>query len=128
MKNRGLVLLFDPLTDTYKVVPPDSASMAFSGKPKSGTATFAPLEPIRKRTPQERVDSLMLRWIDDCKRAGTVPGLGDMAINQIVSEAWKSGRTEITAEVVREVAAHFLQQAENEHEAKLAKQITSHED
>lgn len=125
---RGLVLQFDVLSETFSLVDPRLASVAFSGAPKRGEAVFAPNDPIIKRTAQERKNSLMLKMIEDCKRAGTVPGLSDERISEIVGEAWKAGESQVTAEVVREVAAHFLQQAENDHNAKLAKQITRHED
>jgi hypothetical protein len=69
------------------------------------------LDPIRKRTRMERVDSLMLRFIEDCKKTGTVPGLSDAKVSEIVGEAWVTGRNEVTAEVVRSVAAHFLNEA-----------------
>lgn len=128
LKARGLVFLFDVNSETYRLIPHSEASSAFSGKAKGGTGSFEALPPIVKRTPQERVDSLMLRWIEDCKQAGTVPGLDDLYIQQIVGEAWKAGRTEVTADVVRQVAASFLAKAEAEHEAKLSKQITRHED
>ena len=72
----------------------------------------ASLLPIRRRTPLERVDSLMLRFIDDCRATGTVPGLDDDKVSQIVGTAWVTGRSEVTAEVVREVARYFLQDAE----------------
>ncbi len=80
-------------------------------------AMQAELPPIVKRTPQERVDSLMLRFIDDCKRAGTVPGLDDVKVGFLVGEAWKSGRSEVTGEMVRQVAQSFLDKAEKEREA-----------
>lgn len=52
----------------------------------------------------------------------------ERGIADIVGEAWKQGRTEITTEVVRQVAAGLLARSEKQHEAKLAKQITRHED
>ncbi len=84
-----------------------------------------PKDPIRKRTPQQRVDSLMLKFIDDCKRTGTVPGLSDERIRAIVGEDWKDGQARgITAEDVRAVATHFLSEAANRHEASEYKKVT----
>jgi hypothetical protein len=70
----------------------------------------------------------MLKWIDDMKRAGTLPGVADAQVQEIVGEAWKSGRSEVTAEMVRTVASHFLTKAEEQHEEKLGHQSTRHED
>ena len=72
----------------------------------------ASIAPMVKRTPMQRVDSLMLRFIEDCKKHGTVPGLNDAMISTIVGAAWTAGRAEITGEVVRQVAQHFLTDAE----------------
>lgn len=52
----------------------------------------------------------------------------DRQVSDIVGEAWKQGRTEITGDVVRKVAAGLLTRAEKQHEEKLAKQVTRHED
>jgi hypothetical protein len=82
------------------------------------------LEPIVKRTPQQRVDSLMLRFIEECKRAGTVPGLQDPFITTIVGEAWKSGITEITAETVRRVAQSFLEKADRKFQEEESRRVT----
>jgi hypothetical protein len=133
LKLQGYVLQYDALSQTYGVVPwYEAASGAefgtFRPDNRGGTGTFAPIDPIKKRTPMQRVDSLMLRFIDDCKKTGTVPGLDDARISHILGESWKAGRNEVTAEVIRRVAASFLAKAEREHEAKLAKQITRHED
>lgn len=130
----GYVLQHDVLSKTYTIVPWTQAGGAEEfgklRKPRvyQDAPDFGPIDPIRKRTPAERVDSLMLRFIEDCKAAGTVPGLDDARISSILGEAWKSGRNEITAEDVRAVAASFLAKAEKQHEEKLSKQVTRHED
>jgi hypothetical protein len=112
---QGYVLQYDVLSRTYRVVHYTKASAPLndSGKIMRQTAMFDPLPPIQKRTPADRVDSLMLKWIDDMKRAGTIPGVDEEKVKEIVGAAFVAGRTEITAEVVRQVAAHFLQDAEN---------------
>lgn len=79
---------------------------------------------IKRRTPQERVDSLMLRFIDDCRRTGTVPGIDDERISFIVGQAWLTGRNEITAEVIQRVAQHFLADADKKFEAAEQKRVT----
>lgn len=124
LKMRGYYLRFDSTSRRYTVVP--HAERA--GTIGTSEGMFDPVPPIRKRSRIERVDSLMLKWIEDCKRAGTVPGLSDAKITEIVGEAWKAGRTEVTGEMVRKVAQHFLDDAERKHEAKLDRQITRHED
>jgi len=52
----------------------------------------------------------------------------EQGVREIVGEAWKQGRSEITADVVRQVAGGLLSRSEAQHEAKLDKQITRHED
>lgn len=88
-------------------------------------AAFGEPEPIVKRTAAQRVDSLMLKFIDDCKQAGTVPGITDAKISEILGEAWKSGNTQITADVVRRVAAHFLAEAEARAKEAARHHVTS---
>jgi hypothetical protein len=127
LEMQGYVLQFDAVSRTYAVVPWQQASAAMrmdapdpaQRQLVSGSHQFDPSElpPIVKRTPAQRVDSLMLKWIEDMKAAGTIPGVDDAKVKEIVGEAWKSGRTEITAEIVRKVAAHFLADAENKREA-----------
>ena len=113
---QGYFLEYSPLEGTYRVkhYTQGSAPMRGDNQITTGTATFDDLEPIKKRTPHERVDSLMLKFISDMKTAGTIPGVDDEKVREIVGEAWKTGRTEITADVVRTVAAHFLNQAERQ--------------
>ena len=130
----GYVLQFDTVSQTYAIVPWQQAAGGESfgtlrtPRQYSGTPDFGELPKIQKRTPMERVASLTKRLIDDCRTAGTVPGLDDARIKFILGESWKAGRSDLTAEDIRRVAAHFLQDAENKHEAKLSKQITRHED
>ena len=81
------------------------------------------LGPVKKRTPQERVDSLMARWIEDCMRTGTVPGLDDPMLATILDLNFQAGRTNLTAENVRTVVAHFLAEAEKKKEAANRKLI-----
>lgn len=130
---KGYVLQFDTVSQTYAIVPWTEAASGkdfgeFRKTQRGGQGFFEPIDPIQKRTPMQRVDSLMLKMIEDCKRTGTVPGLEDERINAILGAAPGSKREGITAEEVRRIAAHFLQEAETKHEAKLAKQITRYED
>ena len=116
LKLQGYFLEYNPLDQTFRVkhYTQGSAPMRGDGKIVTGTATFDELPPIRKRTPHERVDSLMLKFIGDMRQAGTIPGVDDEKVREIVGEAWKTGRTEITGEVVRQVAQYFLNQAEQQ--------------
>lgn len=79
--------------------------------------------PIVKRTPQQRVQSLVNRWWEECRKAGTVPGMSDEQVSAILGREWKTGVTEITMDDVRRLAAHFLQDAENKFEASEAKKV-----
>ncbi len=133
LKMKGYVLQFDVVSQTYGVVHWTQAASGadpgtFRPDTRGGTGLFEPLPSIQKRTPNERVDSLMMKMIDDCKKSGTVPGLSDERINTILGASKGTKRDGITAEEVRRVAAHFLQDAEDKHELKLSKQITRHED
>jgi len=144
---QGYVLRHDVMTDKFIIVKyTGSSAQAFDGgrKPTLQTVSgdsFGELPPIVKRTAQQRVDSLMAKWLVAMKAAGGLPTLmGDSVpvagstqaekdefykrqaiekkelddqIALIVGEAWKEGRTEITADIVRQVATHFLQDAEN---------------
>lgn len=86
-------------------------------------------EALPKRRPVDRVDSLAARMMLQIQATGMLPGETDPRINEIVEEAWKAGRTEITGEVIRKVAAKMLQKAEkirevNQHKA-VTKQVTT---
>lgn len=130
LKEVGYVLRHDVMDDTYSVVHwTNAGGQGFA--PRQAFDPFAftePPEPIQKRTPQQRLDSLMLRFIEDCKQAGTVPALDDDRISFILGEAWKAGRSEMTAEVVRQVARHFLEDAQKKQEAIDFKKVTVTQD
>lgn len=147
---QGYVLQYDALSQTYAVVHWTKASQPFRQdgnraqrrrvQKTVGPEAFGELDPIVKRTPVQRVDALMLKWIEEMKAAGGLPSLVgevpegasvaerenierrrahdkkmmDDKISEIVGAAWVEGRTEITADVVRQVAAHFLGQAEKQ--------------
>lgn len=67
------------------------------------------LPPIRKRTPQERIDSLMSKVSEDFK-AGRVLTLDEVNTHR----EGRAKATELTGEVVKEVAQSFLERAEAE--------------
>lgn len=126
LQAQGYVLRHNVSDDTYQLVHWTNAAGGeeFGTFRKDQRVAYDPhafneadLPPIVKRTPQQRVDSLMLRFIEDCQRTGTIPGVGDERIREIVGEWWKAGKTEMTTEVVRAVAARLLQQAEAKREA-----------
>ncbi len=99
-----------------------------------GQASFSAPAPIQKRTPQERLESMVSRMWPGVKDLGHIPGLKEDDVLTVVLNA--KGRAEkkdltkerMTAEDVREVAGALLTQSEKEHEEKLSKQITRHED
>lgn len=78
-----------------------------------------PLEPIRKRTPQQRVDSLISRFGEDLK-AGRV--MTQDQLQDITANAWKRGQP-VSGEAVRTVATALLETAERRQEAKQDKQV-----
>src|SRR5262245_19431319 len=78
----GYVLQFDVMSQAYRVIPWHQAAgggvddASKTGRaPVTGTATFAAPAPIVKRTPQQRVDSLMAKWLVGMKKAGGLPTL-----------------------------------------------------
>lgn len=130
-RQAGYILRLDANSGTFTLVPVTEAYQTATGSdhaPLTGTGGFAPLPPIIKRTPQQRVDSLTSKWIPDSKASGRIPGLKDETISGLAGQPFETGRTEVTDEVIRDVARSFLQEADDKHEAKLAKQITRHED
>jgi hypothetical protein len=82
----------------------------------------AELPKIQKRTPQERLDSL-LKKVDGDIKAGR-------AITKTQAQDLTGDKQADTsqAETRRAIAARFLQESEVQHEAKLDKQVTRHED
>jgi hypothetical protein len=127
LKLQGYVLQYDALSQTYGVVPwyeaggaesfgPYSSKVTQTGlrAPRGGSASFGPPpDPIKKRTPMERVDSLMLKLVDDCKRTGTIPLVDDARIKLLVGESWRAGK-QLTGEDIRRVASNLLARAEKE--------------
>lgn len=119
---QGYALRHDVLDDTYTVVHWTNAGGTIgtedgrqNRKARMAVEPVAfdekDLPPIVRRTAQQRVDSLMIRLLEAAKTEGRA-FLPDSVIREVVGEAWKDGRVEITAEVVRQVAAHFLQRAD----------------
>lgn len=80
--------------------------------------------PMRRRTAQERVASMVVRLMEEAKRNGTIAGLTDEQIRTITGEYWKSGETAVTTEMVRRVAAHFLGVAELQTREQESKRTT----
>jgi len=91
----------------------------------TSTGTFDPVPTIQKRTPQQRVDSLQEKINPDMTQGA--PGIPEEEVTRLVGETWKLGQP-LSSEQVRRAAAVLLQEAENRHEAKLAKQVTRHEE
>lgn len=130
LKLQGYVLQYDALSQTYGVVPWHQAGGGekfgtLRSKPRGGEGVFAPIDPIRKRTPMERVDSLMLRLVDDCKRTGTIPLVDDARIKLLVGESWKAGKN-LSAEDIRTVAANLLRRAEKEKQLADFKKVADY--
>lgn len=91
----------------------------------------APGAPV-KRTPQERLQSMVNRMWPTVKDLGHIPGLKDEDLLPIMANARMKSldpkHQRMTAEDVRAIAAQMLTTAEAKHEEKLAKQVTRHED
>jgi len=122
---RGYVLR---VQDGFTYIVPAKDATAQQARPRTasvGLDAFGELPAINKRKPADRVDSLMLKWLEDMKAAGTVPGLSDAKVSEIVGEAWKSGRLEVTTEMVKTVASHFLAKAERERAGQNYKRTVS---
>ena len=92
-----------------------------------GKAHFEAPDAIQKRTPEQRLNSLVSKMWPEVKDAGHIPGIKDEDILPIVANL-KLRTQRMTGETVRAVAAKYLADAEKKHEEKLAGQITRHED
>lgn len=68
--------------------------------------------PIIKRTPQQRVASMVMRLIAEYKNSGnTLPGIHGEDIKAMVGASWKEGAP-LTEDDVRAIASYFLGKAE----------------
>ena len=80
--------------------------------------------PMRRRTPQERVASMVLRLLDEAKKHGTIPGLSDEEIREITGMYWQTGQTQVTEEMVRRVVSHYLHQAQKSNREADSHRVT----
>lgn len=87
----------------------------FSPPPGWAEEMAASLTPIRRRTPQERVESMMARIRESMRVHKTVPGLSESQLQAILGPDWHTGVSEVTEDVVRRIAAHYMAQAEAEN-------------
>lgn len=112
---RGYYLQVEPENRRFRFVRKMDTRLSEGGRQKTYVLENAfQVEPIKKRTPQKRVDSLMLGLIDESKKTGLAPLLSDPRVKEIVSQAAIDGRTGVTAEEVRRIAQLFLDRAEKE--------------
>ena len=94
---------------------------SFGKRPKQTYTIPVPddIDPIVKRTPHERTDSLVSSIIADCMQAGSVPGFSDARMTELLGYRWVNGISVMTDAVARSIAAKFLTMAERlrrEHE------------
>lgn len=84
--------------------------------------------PMSRRTPQQRVASMLIRFMGEAKRnGGQIPGLSDDMIKSVLGKSWKEG-TPLSEEDVRAVAARFLGVAEvDNREADSHRVIRKHQ-
>lgn len=87
-------------------------------KPHEVEVEFAQKD-VKRRTPNQRLDSMTSRLVNDWRRGMINDGL----LKEIAGEYWKAG-TPISATRLREVAARLLTQAENEAKATERKRST----
>lgn len=80
--------------------------------------------PMVRRTPQQRVASMVVRMMAEAKRNGTIAGLTDAQIRTITGEAWLTGESQVTEAMVRKVVAHFLGVAEVDNREADSKRTT----
>lgn len=69
---------------------------------------------VRKRTPQERMDSMMKRLAEHYRQTGRTPTKADAEIQAMVGEFHRHGVGDVDGEFLRKVAQHFLEQARRE--------------
>lgn len=74
------------------------------------------IAPIVKRTPQQRLDSMVQPMVADCIAAGCVPGFSDEKMTELLGRPWCTGQSIMTVTVAREIAAIFLWLAEKKRE------------
>jgi len=117
---KGYVLQFEPENDRFRFVRQQDTGFT----DKTYTGYFEDPDPIVKRNPLKRVESLLLRFVEDCKATGRVPGLSDQQIRDILGPQWTDGRLDITVEEVKTVAAWFITDAEAKREAANLKRTT----
>ncbi len=80
-------------------------------------------DPIRKRTPQERVDALMEKVARGIKATG-IGVLPDSIIEEIRLEyKWQDGK-EVSAEMIRAILAKYLKLETNKAEERYEKTVT----
>ena len=96
-----------------RVLPASQSLFDLSSKDKrlrsySEQGTFSDLPPVVKRTPQQRLESMVLRLKD------AAPETLEPILNDIAGEYWKAGAP-VTVDALRAVASHFLNKTERRH-------------
>ncbi len=117
----GYTMQFEPDKQRFRFVTLGTVDR--EAKKYDMTGVFEAPDPIQKRTPQARVDSLLRKWIEDCKAQGRVPGMSDQQIRDILGPQWTDGRMDITAEEVKTVGAWFINDAEQKRSAANFKRV-----
>jgi hypothetical protein len=81
--------------------------------------------PIRKRTPQERVNSLMEKVAEGIKRSGAEGLLDERALEEIRLEyKWQEGK-DIPMEAIRAILSRFLHLETNKAEERYGKTVVN---
>lgn len=79
--------------------------------------------PILRRTPQERKMAMAMRIAGEYHRTGTIPGMTDPEVQELVGEAWGSGEP-MTGEAIVELAKKLIEQAEVDNREADSHRIT----
>lgn len=80
--------------------------------------------PMARRTPQQRVASMLIRLMAEAKRSGgMLPGMSEEQIQAIVGKSWKEGMP-LAQEDIRAVAAWFLSRGEKTNREADSKRST----
>jgi hypothetical protein len=117
---RGYVLQSEPENGRFRFISIND-SLVRGGRERlqrfsvAANDAWGDIDPIEKRTPEQRVESMMLKFAGECMALGRVPGLSDEQHRIILGAGW-TGKRDITAEEVKAVCAYLLSDAENKRE------------
>ena len=115
---------------TFTIVPEQQSAGAFGRGQALNTVYKSPrpiredfpVAPIKRRTPQERTESMMQNLLQEWQKTGTIPGLSEEKVSELVVRSWTRGQP-LSADDVRRAAANLLAEAERKDNAAQAKKV-----